>query len=128
MTDVREITRSALIFESSVMRSSVMPSAKYSCSGSPDRFSSGRTASARMGGPGSEGETSRDRYVQMRTPIPRRDTADAAMSARRSRPEDGVGATAALSGGEVAPEDTAGSDGGEPPTSSAIQRTSVLNR
>src|SRR6478609_9683516 len=106
MTDVREITRSALIFESSVMRSSVMPSAKYSCSGSRDRFSSGRTASARMGGPRSEGGTSRDRYVQMRTPIPRRDTADAAMSARRNRLEDAVEATAARSGGEANPEDT----------------------
>src|SRR5262249_42139099 len=114
MTDVREITRSALIFESSVMRSSVMPSAKYSCSGSRDKFSSGKTASARMRGPGSEDETSRDRYAQIRTPIPRRHTADAAISARRSRPEDGVGGTAALSGGEVAPEETAGSAGGEP--------------
>src|SRR5262245_39606030 len=125
MTDVREMTRSALIFESSVMRSSVMPSAKYSCSGSRDRFSSGRTASARIGGPGSEDETSTDRNAQIRTPIPRRDAADAAMSARRSRPEDGGEGTAALSGGEVAPEETAGSGGGEPTTSSAIQRTSV---
>ena len=44
MTDVREMTRSALIFESSAMSASVMPSEKYSCSGSAERFWNGRTA------------------------------------------------------------------------------------
>jgi hypothetical protein len=38
MMDWREITRGLLIFPSSVIKLSVMPSAKYSCSGSPDRI------------------------------------------------------------------------------------------
>jgi hypothetical protein len=63
--------------------SSVMPSAKYSCSGSRDRFSSGRTAIARIGGPRSEGATLRDRTVQTRAPIPRSNTAHATIAARR---------------------------------------------
>src|ERR1700681_3542608 len=45
MTEVREITRSALICASWVMSSSLMPSAKYSWSTSPERFSRGSTAS-----------------------------------------------------------------------------------
>src|SRR5437762_2969409 len=45
MTEVREITSRALMRESSVINSSVMASAKYSCPGSPERFCRGRTAS-----------------------------------------------------------------------------------
>src|SRR6266404_3737944 len=44
MTDVREITLSVPNLPRSVIMASVMPSAKYSCVGSPERFSSGRTA------------------------------------------------------------------------------------
>ena len=42
--EVREITLSALIFESWAMMSSVIPSLKYSFSGSVLMFSKGRTA------------------------------------------------------------------------------------
>src|SRR5205823_1153552 len=49
ITEVREITRNALICPRVAMSSSVIPSAKYSCELSPDRFSSGRTASERIG-------------------------------------------------------------------------------
>ncbi|MBA7705721.1 hypothetical protein ES703_114557 [subsurface metagenome] len=45
MIDVRDLTCSAPIFPRSAISASVIPSAKYSCSGSPDRFSSGSTAS-----------------------------------------------------------------------------------
>jgi len=45
ITEVRDITFSDPIFDRSVISSSVMPSAKYSCSGSPERFASGNTAS-----------------------------------------------------------------------------------
>ena len=50
----REITRSPPIVARSAMSCSVMPSAKYSCSGSPDTFSSGSTATDRIwsDGPG----------------------------------------------------------------------------
>ena len=48
ITEVREITLSALICANSVISASVMPSAKYSCSGSCERFSSGSTASDRI--------------------------------------------------------------------------------
>ena len=48
MTDVREITRSPPIFARSAISCSVIPSAKYSCSGSPDRFSNGSTAMDRI--------------------------------------------------------------------------------
>jgi hypothetical protein len=48
MTEVREITRREDIFANSVINSAVIPSAKYSCSESPDRFSSGSTASEWM--------------------------------------------------------------------------------
>ena len=44
MTDVREITRTPLILAIAEISSSVMPSEKYSCAGSPERFSSGRMA------------------------------------------------------------------------------------
>ena len=50
MADVREITRSVLICPRSVINSSVMPSAKYSCDASPERFSSGSTAKERIAG------------------------------------------------------------------------------
>ena len=46
ITDVRETTRTARMRARLAMSASVMPSAKYSCDGSPDRFSSGSTASA----------------------------------------------------------------------------------
>src|SRR5690348_9820804 len=45
MEDVREITLRLGILASSVISSSVMASAKYSCAGSRERFSRGRTAS-----------------------------------------------------------------------------------
>jgi RNA polymerase sigma factor (sigma-70 family) len=45
---VREITRSALICPRWLISSSVMPSAKYSCAASPDRFSNGSTARERI--------------------------------------------------------------------------------
>src|SRR5258708_39725335 len=48
IADVREITRSDLIFARLVVSSSVMPSAKYSWLGSPERFSNGSTAKERM--------------------------------------------------------------------------------
>src|SRR6266513_1319145 len=48
ITEVREITLSVPICASSVVSASVMPSAKYSCSGSCDRFSSGSTATERL--------------------------------------------------------------------------------
>src|SRR5215475_7293422 len=44
MVDVREITRSELTLARLVINSSVMPSAKYSWAGSPERFARGRTA------------------------------------------------------------------------------------
>src|SRR6476620_11163228 len=48
ITDVREITRSALIPARSEMIDSVIPSAKYSWDESFDRFLSGSTAIARI--------------------------------------------------------------------------------
>jgi hypothetical protein len=48
MTDVREITRSPRTLARFAMSCSVIPSAKYSCSGPLDRFSSGSTATDRM--------------------------------------------------------------------------------
>src|SRR5687767_6938315 len=44
MVEVREITFSELIFESSLTRVSCIPETKYSCSGLPERLSNGRTA------------------------------------------------------------------------------------
>src|SRR5205807_7573360 len=44
ITDVREITLSARIFDKCGMTSSVIPSAKYSVAGSALRFRNGRTA------------------------------------------------------------------------------------
>ena len=38
------MTKNQRNFESAVMMSSLMPSEKYSCSGSPDMFVKGRTA------------------------------------------------------------------------------------
>jgi hypothetical protein len=49
ITEVREITLSERILESWAMTSSVMPSAKYSFSGSPLRLRNGRTATERAG-------------------------------------------------------------------------------
>ena len=43
MAEVREMTRNAPIFAKSPISASVIPSAKYSCAGSPDRFWSGNT-------------------------------------------------------------------------------------
>ena len=48
IADVREMMRSDPMRASASVNSSVMPSAKYSCEGSPVRFSSGSTASAAM--------------------------------------------------------------------------------
>src|SRR4029450_6831064 len=45
ITEVRDVTCSAEILASAVISSSVMPSAKYCCWGSSDRFASGSTAS-----------------------------------------------------------------------------------
>jgi hypothetical protein len=47
---VREITRKALIFDRLLINASVIPSEKYSCSGSPERFTSGNTATEWIGG------------------------------------------------------------------------------
>src|SRR5277367_3954288 len=44
MTEVREMTRGDWTFARSVINWSVMPSAKNSSDGSPDKFSRGRTA------------------------------------------------------------------------------------
>ncbi len=44
ITDVREITRRSWILERRPMSASVIPSARYSCAGSPDRFFKGSTA------------------------------------------------------------------------------------
>ena len=44
VVDVREMTLSPPRWPSVPINSSVMPSAKYSCAGSPDRFASGSTA------------------------------------------------------------------------------------
>ena len=44
ITDVREITFNALSCDNSVIKASVIPSAKYSCSGSFERFVRGNTA------------------------------------------------------------------------------------
>src|SRR3989442_183411 len=50
ITEVREITSRARIFDSCAMTSSVIPSAKYSFSGSALRFTNGSTATARARG------------------------------------------------------------------------------
>ena len=50
ITDVRDVIRRLPILARSVISASVIPSAKYSCSGSPERFSSGITASDAMCG------------------------------------------------------------------------------
>src|SRR2546428_387008 len=55
ITEVREITSRARIFDSCAMTSSVIPSAKYSFSGSALRFTNGRTATERSRG-GAHGE------------------------------------------------------------------------
>src|SRR6266536_405047 len=43
MAEVREMTRKAPIFARSPIRASVIPSTKYSCAGSPERFCNGKT-------------------------------------------------------------------------------------
>jgi len=50
--ELRAITNSHLMRESAVMISSTMPSAKYSCSGSPLMFWNGMTASDGLSGSG----------------------------------------------------------------------------
>src|SRR6476469_179716 len=50
MAEVREMTRNAAICARSPIRASVIPSTKYSCAGSPERFCSGRTTIDVMGG------------------------------------------------------------------------------
>ncbi len=49
---LRAITKLSEIRERSVVRSSVIPSAKYSCSGSLDRFAKGRTTMESRGAAG----------------------------------------------------------------------------
>ena len=51
--ELRAMANSPEILERSVMMSSEMPSAKYSCSGSPDMFSNGSTAIDGLSGSGS---------------------------------------------------------------------------
>jgi hypothetical protein len=51
--ELRAITNNHLNRESAVMISSTMPSAKYSCSGSPDMFWNGSTAMEGLSGSGS---------------------------------------------------------------------------
>src|ERR1700752_125223 len=48
--ELRAMTNNHLKRDSAVMISSTIPSAKYSCSGSPDMFWNGRTASERLSG------------------------------------------------------------------------------
>jgi hypothetical protein len=48
MLEVREMTSSSPSCPSVAMISSVIPSAKYSCEGSPERFASGSTAIERI--------------------------------------------------------------------------------
>jgi hypothetical protein len=50
--ELRAITKNQRIFDRAVTRSSVMPSAKYSCSSSPDMLSKGRTAIEGLSGSG----------------------------------------------------------------------------
>src|SRR6516164_392263 len=53
--ELRAITNSHLKRESTVMISSTIPSAKYSCSGSPLRFANGITAIEGLSGSGRDG-------------------------------------------------------------------------
>ena len=55
MTDVRETTRKEPMWDRSVISASVIPSVKYSCSGSRERFASGRTASEAIAPAGATG-------------------------------------------------------------------------
>ena len=48
IADVRDTTCNSPILTNVLISASVSPSAKYSCSGSRDRFSKGKTASERM--------------------------------------------------------------------------------
>src|SRR5262249_7044520 len=50
IAEVREMMRREPIWARSVVKASVIPSAKYSCSLSPERFSSGSTASEWIAG------------------------------------------------------------------------------
>src|SRR5262252_5304889 len=54
ITEVREMTRRPWIVDRRPMSASVMPSARYSCVGSPDRFFKGRTAKDWIRGDGLE--------------------------------------------------------------------------
>jgi hypothetical protein len=53
--EFRAITKIEWNFDSSVMTSSLMPSAKYSCSGSPLMFAKGRTATEGLSRRGTAG-------------------------------------------------------------------------
>jgi hypothetical protein len=53
--ELRAMTKSHLIRDSAVIISSTMPSAKYSCSGSPLILAKGNTAIDGLSGSGSEG-------------------------------------------------------------------------
>ena len=87
MTDVREITLSEPSFARSPISTSVIPSEKYSCSGSPERFSSGRTAMERIGEEISAAGISPGRSASILQPTtaatPRSTSSPAADAARR---------------------------------------------
>ncbi len=95
IAEVRETTRRVSILDRFVISVSVMPSAKYSCSGSRERFSSGSTARDRMV-PGSGVPKSRWRspptFVETTTPassaraMPATNTASPRLCAGREAP------------------------------------------
>ena len=55
--ELRAMMKNQRSFDSAVMRSSLMPSEKYSCSGSPLKLMNGRTAMAGRSGSGRRDET-----------------------------------------------------------------------
>ena len=82
------------------MMSSVSPSLKYSCSGSPERFTSGRTAMERIGSSSGEG-----RYCHQPTTIAI--TARAAIphpARRRDLARDSAAASETVRGASAVPE------------------------
>ena len=94
----REITFNAPIFARSVIRASVIPSAKYSCSGSPERFRRGSTAMDSMGaGPARLDIWSHSRMIfgpRMIARTATRSPAAAHKNLRRARHAEGVSGTA----------------------------------
>ena len=61
---LRAITKSQRMRERAVMISSTMPSAKYSCSGSPLMFWNGNTAMDGLSGSGNADETGADGLLE----------------------------------------------------------------